>query len=471
MKNVRVAFEVLPEGAAPPPTYKPLQCYMVFDVKMDFTRKARFVANGSKTSDPEGSKYAGVVSRESVRIALTYAALMGLSVFAADIQNAYLQAPTSEKFWCVCGPEFGSEEQGRTAIVVRALYGTKSSGRDFRNHLRDCMDHMGYTSCLGDPDVWMREAVMDNGTPYYEYMLLYVDDTLCLSEHPKEALLELNKYFGLKKDKKGNPLIETPKIYLCGKLSQVQLPNGVIAWAISSSQYVQEAVRNIEDHLKRQGTSMRKGTNSPLSQGYHPECDISTTLDPENGTYFQSLIGIARWAVELGRIDVCCETSMLSSYVAMPREGHLQQIYHMFAYLKRHHNARLVLDPSYPEIDDEEFIARDWSDFYGKLKEDIPDNAPEPRGMEFVMRVFVDASHADNKVNRRSRTGFIVLLNNAPIYWFSKKQGGVETSSFGSEFIAMKAACEYVRGLRYKLRMMGITVTQPTNFSFGVSRI
>ena len=68
MKNVRVAFEVLPEGTAPPYTYKPLECYIVFDVKMDFTCKARFVANGSNTSDPEESKYASVVSRESVRI-------------------------------------------------------------------------------------------------------------------------------------------------------------------------------------------------------------------------------------------------------------------------------------------------------------------------------------------------------------------------------------------------------------------
>ena len=314
---------------------------------------------------------------------------MGLNVLAADIQNAYLQAPTSEKFWCVCCPESGSEEQGRTAIVVRALYGTKSSGQDFRNHFHDCMDHMRYNSCLGDPDVWMRETMMDNGTHYYEYMLLYVDDTLCLPEHPKEALLELNNHFGLKKDKKGNPLIEVPKIYLGGKLSQVQLPNGVIAWAISSSQYVQEAVGNIEDHLKRQGKSMRKGTNSHMPQGYHPECDTSMTLDPEDGIYFHSLIGIARWAVDLERIDVCCETSMLSSYVAMSREVHLQQIYHMFTYLKRHRNARIVLGPSYPEIDDEEFIARDWSDFYGTLKEEIPENAPKPRGMEFVMRVFV----------------------------------------------------------------------------------
>ena len=298
-------------------------------------------------------------------------------------------------------------------------------------------------------------------------MLLYVDDTLCLSEHPMEAMLELNKYFPLKKDKKGKPLIGPPTIYLGGKLSQVELPNGVVAWAISSSQYVQEAVRNVEEHLKREGKSMQKGADTPITKGYHPECDVTPTLEPEEANYYQSLIGIVRWIVELGRIDVCCETSTLSSFVAMSREGHSQQFYHVFSYLKRHHNARLVLDPSYPEVfDDEFFLVQDWTTFYGKLEEEIPENAPKPRGKEFVIRVFVDASHADNKINRRSRTGFVVMLNYAPVYWYSKKQGGCETSSFGSEFIAMKAACEYVRGLRYKLRMMGIRVNNPA-FLYG----
>jgi hypothetical protein len=71
----------------------------------------------------------------------------------------------------------------------------------------------------------------------------------------------------------------------------------------------------------------------------------------------------------------------------------------------------------------------------------------------------VDADHATGNITRRSRTGFLVYLNNAPVYWFSKKQTSVETSSFGSEFAAMKQCTEYIRGLRYKLRMMGIPVS------------
>ena len=74
------------------------------------------------------------------------------------------------------------------------------------------------------------------------------------------------------------------------------------------------------------------------------------------------------------------------------------------------------------------------------------------------MSANVDSDHAGDCITRRSRTGFIIFLNNSPIYWFTKKQGGIETSSFGSEFIAMKQYCEYIHGLKDKPRMMGIPV-------------
>jgi hypothetical protein len=77
------------------------------------------------------------------------------------------------------------------------------------------------------------------------------------------------------------------------------------------------------------------------------------------------------------------------------------------------------------------------------------------------MHAKVDADHAADTVTRRSRTGFVVYLNGALVYWLSKKQTSIESSSFGSEFVAMKQLCEYLRGLRYKLRMLGIPVRGP----------
>ena len=112
MYNVRVAFEVLDVGVHAPHRWKQVTGHLVWDVKMDFTRKARWVLDGHKTLDPFGSTYAGVVSRESVQITLTYAALNNLDVFAADIRNAYLQAPSSQKDYIICGPEFGVENIG-----------------------------------------------------------------------------------------------------------------------------------------------------------------------------------------------------------------------------------------------------------------------------------------------------------------------------------------------------------------------
>ena len=133
---------------------------------------------------------------------------------------------------------------------------------------------------------------------------------------------------------------------------------------------------------------------------------------------------------------------MLSSHVAMPREGHLQQVYHIFSYLKSHHNARIILDPSYPEIHEDQFVKKEWKHFYQTGGEVIPSNIPKPKGLEMVIRANVDANHAGDKVTRRSRTGFFVWVNGALIYCLSKKQAGVETTTFGSEFLAMKACCE-----------------------------
>ena len=50
----------------------------------------------------------------------------------------------------------------------------------------------------------------------------------------------------------------------------------------------------------------------------------------------------------------------------------------------------------------------------------------------------------------------------APIVWFSKKQATIKTSVFGAEFVAMKQGMECLRGLRYKLRMMGVAISGPS---------
>ena len=463
MGNLKVAFDILCKGQAPPPGYNKASGHLVFDVRMTLERKARWVKDGHRTPEPEQSTFAGVVSRESIRIALTYAALNGLAVYGADIQNAYLQAPTSEKHYIICGPEFGLENTGKLAVIVRALYGGKSAGADYWKHVREAMLDMNFKSCKADPDVWFRPGTKPDGTTYYQYILLYTDDILCIMENPKEFLLnEFGKRFKLKETS-----IAPPTQYLGNKVSQVTLENGTKCWSFSSSQYIQNAVKNVEKHLANKDEKLPSRVKSPWSTGYRPETDISPELTASDAAYFQSLIGVLRWIVELNRIDITMETSAMASMMALPREGHLTQLYHMFSFLKSKHNAVMVFDPSEPDINESLFTDEDWTaTAYGECKEELPSNAPEPRGLGFTMRAFVDSDHAGDCITRRSRTGYLIFLNSAPIYWFSKKQTSIETSSFGAEFIAMKLCCEYIRGLRYKLRMMGIPVDLPS-YVFG----
>ena len=120
MGNVLVAFDILDPDTKIPVGWSKSSGHIIFDVKMDFTCKARWVKDGHLTHAPVQSTHSGVVSRESIRIALLYAALNGIDVVAGDIQNAYLQAPSSEKHYVLCGLEFGLENVGRVALIRRA---------------------------------------------------------------------------------------------------------------------------------------------------------------------------------------------------------------------------------------------------------------------------------------------------------------------------------------------------------------
>jgi hypothetical protein len=245
MKDFRIAFKILNGEASFPPTYHEIRCHMIFDVKMeDFRRKARFVAGGQTTDTPHAMTYASVFSRESVRISLTLDALNDLDVKMADIENAYLMAPITEKVWTVLGPEFGDDD-GKRALIVRALYGLKSAGAAFRNHLSECMKHLGWHPYRVDRDLWMKaETRPDDGVSYWAYILIYVDDILCVHHDPGSPLGNMDEYFKMKEGS-----IQVPIFFLGAKLNNTVLPNGVVAWGMSSSKYVQSAVQNVKEYM------------------------------------------------------------------------------------------------------------------------------------------------------------------------------------------------------------------------------
>ena len=296
-----------------------------------------------------------------------------------------------------------------------------------------------------------------DGFKYYEMVLVYVDDILCVSHDPKATMMGLQTTFKLKDDK-----VEKPEMYLGAELCERVL-NGVECWTMSSEKYVKAAVTAVEAHLDKSGQRLPTRCTTVMKADYRPELDVTAELNAAGTRYFQELVGILRWAIELGRIDIAMETSMLSSHLALPRDGHLQAVYHIFGYLKGKPKRTLAFDPSHPDIDETRFKECDWRDFYRVARECVPGDAPEPRGNIVSTHCFVDADHAGNRITRRSQTGILIFCNRAPILWYSKRQNTVETSTFGSEFVAMRIAVELIEGLRYKLRMFGIPIDSPTN--------
>ena len=122
----------------------------------------------------------------------------------------------------------------------------------------------------------------------------------------------------------------------------------------------------------------------------------------------------------------------MSYHLVFPRKGHLAQVFHIFAYLKRHHISALIFDPSYPDVNIDTLLKHDWTKFYGDVKEAMPPDMSETLVKEVLMRCSVDANHAGEKVTCCSRSVFIIFLQMAPIYYCSKRQNTVETSAFGS---------------------------------------
>ena len=194
------------------------------------------------TDTPNTLTYSSVVSRDSVRIALTIAALNELSVMACDIQNAYLTTECRERIWTRAGPEFGSES-GPIMIVKKALYGLKCLGAAFRAHLAEKLHDIGFIPTRADPDLWHRLAVKLDGFEYYEYVLCYVEDLLAISHDAQKVLKSIQDTFKFKDDK-----IDKPEVYLGPQLDKMSV-DGFEGWTMSSEKYVKSAIESIEQTL------------------------------------------------------------------------------------------------------------------------------------------------------------------------------------------------------------------------------
>ena len=222
---------------------------------------------------------------------------------------------------------------------------------------------------------------------------MYIDNLLVLSHQGERVMQALENFYRLKDG------YSKPERYLGAEVKQWSFPrdNSKSMWALSSSQYVKEAITNIERHLKDLNRKLYP-THQPMHSDYSPEVDITPFLNDKEAKLFSSQISILRWMVELGRLDIFIQVSLLSSFLVQPRQGHLEAIYYLYGYLKAHDRSTMVFDTEYINWCDDDFPEQDWTKFYRDVKSDFPPNAPEPKGMPVQINTFIDASHARNKL-------------------------------------------------------------------------
>ena len=170
--------------------------------------------------------------------------------------------------------------------------------------------------------------------------------------------------FKLKNDK-----IEEPEMYLGASLSKMNNETNKECWAMSSDKYCAAAVASVADVLKKKGLGLPSKCVTPLSNGYRSEIDVTPELKADGVQYYQELVGMLRWAVEIGRVDILLEVSLMSPHLALPRQGHLEQVIHIFGYLRTHKKLRLMFDSDHPQIIPSRFKTYDWFDFYKDAKE------------------------------------------------------------------------------------------------------
>ena len=225
---------------------------------------------GSHTTDtPSSITYSSVVSRDSIRITFLVAALSDLDIMAADIGNAYLNAPCHEKIWTVAGQELGTE-CGAIFLVTRALYGLKSAGAAWRSFFAQALTMLGFRSTCRDSDVYIRVQTKPDGTDYYEMLLVYINDILMLSYDTNPIMDGFSAQFCLKKDSLG-----PPKQYLGGTIKIHTNGEGAESWAISSNEYMKAAAAEVVEDSDKQGLKLKGKAHRPYDSNYKPELDVT----------------------------------------------------------------------------------------------------------------------------------------------------------------------------------------------------
>jgi hypothetical protein len=151
------------------------------------------------------------------------------------------------------------------------------------------------------------------------------------------------------------------------------------------------------------GTKPKATYTSPLMSNDHPELDTTKLLDDNGIHQYQSLIGVLQWTITLGRFNIATAVMTMSGFRVAPRQGHLDRLKRICGYLSKMRQGCICVRTDKPDYLDMSETEYDWArTVYGRVKEELPTNAPKPLGKPVVMTTYVDANLYHNMMTGRS---------------------------------------------------------------------
>lgn len=281
-----------------------------------------------------------------------------------------------------------------------------------------------------------------------------MDDVIAFSKDPMKIMKELEKHYVMKG-------VGKPQYYLGGDVVELDecWNKENIYLAFSAETYIRNCLPKLAKLCNKEQFPK---CNSPMDSNYHPELDESELCNAQEISIYRSLIGSANWIITLGRFDIMYAVTVLARYNCSPRKGHCEALQRVFGYLRKKPKGKILIDVEEAPIRSSVNVTsgQNWSEMYPDACEDIPKDMPIQRGKPVSITTYVDADHARDKVTCRSVTGVLLLVNNTPLQWVSKRQPTVETSTYGSELVAARIAVDMIVEVRYKLRMLGINIEE-----------
>lgn len=401
----------LPDGC------KAIGCKWIYKTKIGSDGKvkrfkARLVAKGftQKFGEDYDQVFAPVAKQTTIRILLSVASAQKLLVHHLDVKTAFLNGRLSEKIYMKQPPGFENQNKNLVCRLKKGIYGLKQAAKLWNDEINFALTSKGFDRSKADPCLYMKNINEET-----VYVLIYVDDIAIVTKSPET----MNTVKSILVSKFNTQDLGEIKQYLGVEVTRDK--DGI--FHLNQEQYINKIVNDF-------GLTTAKTSDVPIHVSYGKATANANDSILRSNAQFQKLLGCLLYISVNTRPDIAASVSILAQKVSQPRMEDWNELKRTLKYLKGTAHLKLAL---------------------GK------------KGYQGDLLVgYSDANWAEDKSNRKSNSGHVLLVNGVAVCWSSRKQSLVALSTCEAEFVALSEACRAAFWVRKLLNEMRQDVSEPT---------